>query len=103
MLVCQAEALRTVTRPFAAVGQTALTNYLLHTIICTTIFYGHGLGYYGSIDRLGQFGVVVGVWVVQLILSPLWLQRYRFGPTEWIWRSLTYGTRPPLRRSGAGI
>ncbi len=103
MLVCQAEALRTVTRPFAAVGQTALTNYLLHTIICTTIFYGHGLGYYGSIDRLGQFGVVVGVWVVQLILSPLWLQRYRFGPAEWIWRSLTYGTRPPLRRSGAGI
>ncbi len=103
MLVCQTEALRTVTRPFAAVGQTALTNYLLHTIICTTIFYGHGLGYYGSVDRLGQFGIVVGVWVVQLIASPLWLRRYRFGPAEWMWRSLTYGTRPPLRRDTTGV
>ena len=103
MLVCQTEGLRTVTRLFAAVGQTALTNYLLHTIICTTIFYGHGLGYYGSVDRLGQFGIVVGVWVVQLIASPLWLRRYRFGPAEWMWRSLTYGTRPPLRRDTTGV
>ena len=43
--------------------------------------------------------MVIGVWVVQLIASPLWLQRYRFGPAEWVWRSLTYGTRPPLRRT----
>ena len=103
MLVCQTAALRTVTRPFAAVGQMALTNYLLHTIICTTIFYGHGLGYYGSVDRLGQLGIVVGVWVVQLITSPLWLRRSRFGPAEWMWRSLTYGTRPPLRRDTTGV
>ena len=103
MLVCQTAALRTVTRPFAAVGQMALTNYLLHTIICTTIFYGHGLGYYGSVDRLGQLGIVVGVWVVQLIASPLWLRRYRFGPAEWMWRSLTYGTRPPLGRDTTGV
>ena len=99
MLACQSAALRRITRPFAAVGQTALTNYLVQTVICTTIFYGHGFGYYGSVDRLGQLGVVIGVWVVQLIASPLWLQRYRFGPAEWVWRSLTYGTRPPLRRT----
>ena len=99
MLVCQSAALRPLTRPFAAVGQMALTNYLLHTVICTTIFYGHGLGYYGSVDRLGQIGVVVGVWVVQLVVSPLWLRRFRFGPAEWVWRSLTYGERPPLRRA----
>ena len=103
MLVCQTKALRAVTRPFAAVGQMALTNYLLHTVICTTIFYGHGFGYYGSVDRLGQFGIVVGVWVVQLIASPLWLRRYRFGPAEWMWRSLTYGTRPPLRRPVSAV
>ena len=101
MLVCQSAALRPLTRPFAAVGQMALTNYLLHTVICTTIFYGHGLGYYGSVDRLGQIGVVVGVWVVQLVVSPLWLRRFRFGPAEWVWRSLTYGERPPLRRAPA--
>ena len=99
MLACRSTALRRATRPFAAVGQTALSNYLLQTVICTTIFYGHGLGLYGSVDRVGQLGVVAGVWAVQLIASPLWLRRYRFGPAEWVWRSLTYGTRPPLRRA----
>ena len=99
MLACQSAVLHRVTRPFAAVGQTALSNYLLQTVICTTIFYGRGLGYYGSVDRLGQLSVVVGVWVAQLVVSPLWLRHYRFGPAEWVWRSLTYGTRPPLRRA----
>ncbi|MYD85103.1 MAG: DUF418 domain-containing protein [Acidobacteria bacterium] len=99
MLACRSTALRRATRPFAAVGQTALSNYLLQTVICTTIFYGHGLGLYGSVDRVGQLGVVLGVWAVQLIASPLWLRRYRFGPAEWVWRSLTYGARPPLRRA----
>ena len=99
MLVCRTAALRRFTRPFAAVGQTALTNYLLQTILCTTIFYGHGLGWFGSVDRVGQIGVVAGVWALQLIASPLWLRRFRFGPAEWAWRSLTYGVRPPLRRT----
>ena len=97
MLACRTTALRCATRPFAAVGQMALTNYLLHTVICTTIFYGHGLGLYGSVDRLGQLGVVLGVWAVQLIASPLWLRWYRFGPAEWLWRSLTYGARVSMR------
>jgi uncharacterized protein len=99
MLACRTAALRPFTRPFAAVGQTALTNYLLQTVLCTTIFYGHGLGWFGSVDRVGQVGVVAGVWALQLIASPLWLRRFRFGPAEWVWRSLTYGTRPPLRRA----
>ncbi len=99
MLACRTPALRRVTRPFAAVGQTALTNYLLQTVICTTIFYGHGLGWFGAVERVGQAGLVVGVWAVQLIASPLWLRRYRFGPVEWAWRSLTYRARQPMRRS----
>ena len=94
MLACRTTALRRATRPFAAVGRTALSNYLLQTVICTTLFYGHGLGLYGSVDRVGQLGIVVGVWAVQLIVSPLWLRRYRFGPAEWVWRALTYGSRP---------
>ena len=101
MLACRTEALRRLTRPFAAVGQTALTNYLLQTVLCTTIFYGHGLGWFGSVDRLGQLGVVAGVWALQLVASPLWLRRFRFGPAEWAWRSLTYGARQPLRRTPA--
>ena len=103
MLACRSNALRRATRPFAAVGQTALTNYLLQTVLCTTIFYGHGFGLYGSVDRLGQLGVVVAVWAVQLIVSPLWLRRFRFGPAEWAWRSLTYGARQPLRRAPAPV
>ena len=99
MLVCRRAALRCLTRPLAAVGRTALTNYLLQTILCTTIFYGHGLGWFGSVDRAGQIGVVAAVWAVQLAASPLWLRWFRFGPAEWAWRWLTYGVRPPLRRT----
>ena len=98
MLACRREALRRFIRPFAAVGQTALTNYLLQTVICTAIFYGHGLGWFGSVDRVRQIVVVAGVWAVQLIASTLWLRLFRVGPAEWLWRSLTYGVRPPLRR-----
>ena len=101
MLACRTAALRGLTRPLAAVGRTALTNYLLQTILCTTIFYGHGLGWFGSVDRVGQLGVVAAVWAVQLVASPLWLRRFRFGPAEWAWRWLTYGVRPPLRRTPA--
>jgi len=99
MLACRNAALHGLTRPFAAVGQTALTNYLLQTVLCTLVFYGHGLGWFGSVDRVGQVGVVAAVWAMQLAASPLWLRRFRFGPAEWAWRSLTYGERQPLRRA----
>ncbi len=99
MLACRTAALRSLTRPFAAVGRTALTNYLLQTILCTTLFYGHGLGWFGFVDRAGQLGVVAAVWTIQLVASPLWLRRFRLGPAEWAWRSLTRGTWMPLRRT----
>ncbi|MFQ5741629.1 MAG: DUF418 domain-containing protein [Acidobacteriota bacterium] len=98
MLVCQRPALAALTRPFAAVGQMAFTNYLLHTVICTTIFYGYGFGLFGQVERVGQITIVGAVWVLQLIVSPLWLRYFRFGPLEWLWRSLTYRARQPLRR-----
>ena len=82
----------------AAVGQMALTNYLTHTIVCTTIFYGHGLGLFGSVDRTGQLLIVLAIWLGQLTLSPIWLKHFRFGPFEWLWRSLTYGAMQPMRR-----
>ncbi|MGH9812009.1 MAG: DUF418 domain-containing protein, partial [Candidatus Acidiferrales bacterium] len=99
MLVCKSGALGWLTARLAAVGQMAFTNYLLHTIICTTIFYGHGLGYFGSVERTGQILIVFAVWVFQLIVSPIWLRYYRFGPFEWLWRSLTYGSLQPFRRA----
>ncbi len=85
-----------LTRPFAAVGRTALSNYLLQTILCTTLFYGYGFGRFAAFDRTHQFYVVLAIWAVQLTLSPLWLLAFRFGPAEWIWRSITYGRLQPV-------
>ena len=99
MLVCQSRRLVPLTRPVAAVGRTALSNYILQSLICTTIFYGHGLGLFGSVDRVGQIGIVVAVWIVQLVISPLWLRYFLFGPMEWLWRSLTYWRPQPMRRA----
>jgi uncharacterized protein len=95
MLVCKSEALHRITRPFAAAGRMAFSNYIGQSLVGFFIFYG--LGYFNEIDRVGQIAIVFGVWVVQLIVSPLWLKRYRYGPLEWLWRSLTYGRRQPFR------
>ena len=98
MLVCKKGILSFVTSRLAAVGRTAFTNYLTQSILCTTIFYGFGLGLYGNVERVGQILIVFGVWILQLAVSPLWLRRFRFGPFEWAWRSLTYGRLQPMRR-----
>ena len=73
-----------------ATGRMAFTNYIGVSVICTLIFNGHGLGLFGTLDRLQQFLIVIAVWIVILIISPLVLKNYRFGPLEWLWRKLTY-------------
>ena len=90
MLLCKSSAIGFLQKWIAPVGRMALTNYLMQSIICTFIFYGHGLGYYGSVPRIGQLGIMVGVWILQIIYSKYWLDRFKFGPFEWLWRSLTY-------------
>lgn len=84
-------------RALAAVGQTAFSNYILTSILCTLVFYSYGLGYFGKWERYQVYGVVPLIWAINLILSPWWLKRYQYGPLEWVWRSLTYWQRPPLR------
>jgi uncharacterized protein len=101
MLASRTAALLPYTRRLAAVGRMAFTNYILHTVICTTIFYGHGFGLFGKVDRVWQLVIVVAVWALQLALSPLWLERFFFGPLEWLWRCLTYLQWEPLRRTSA--
>ena len=86
-----------ITSRLSAVGRLAFTTYILQTVICTTIFYGHGLGLFGRIDRSGQLLVVFAVWGFQLWLSPLWLRSFRFGPLGWLWRSLVYMKVQPMR------
>ena len=99
MLFCRRFGGGAVTGALSAVGRTAFSNYILQTVIATTIFYGHGLGLFGSVTRVEQAGVVVTIWVVQIVLSVLWLRFCRFGPLEWLWRTVTYGERQPLRKS----
>jgi uncharacterized protein len=98
MLACRSERLAAVRRPFAAVGRMAFTCYLMQSIICTTIFYGHGFGLFGSVERTGQALIVLAVWAFLLIACPLWLRSFRFGPFEWLWRSMTYGKLQPFRK-----
>jgi uncharacterized protein len=96
-LLCRAAADSRVTTALSAVGRTAFSNYLLQTVLATTIFYGHGLGLFGALSRAELLAVVVGIWAIQIPLSVAWLNRFQFGPLEWIWRTLTYGRRQPLR------
>ena len=97
MLVCRVGALRWLTGALAAVGRMALTNYLMQSLVCTFLFYWWGLGLWGTMSRGELMLVVVSIWLGQLILSPVWLARFRFGPMEWAWRSLTYWKRQPMR------
>ena len=99
MLICKLPNTWLFTRPLARVGQMALTNYLMQTIICTTVFYGHGLGFFGYFSRVQQILFVFGVWIFQFITSMVWLEYFKFGPFEWVWRSLTYWRLQPMRLS----
>jgi uncharacterized protein len=99
MLASKVAVLIPLTRRLAAVGRMAFTNYIMHTAVCTTLFYGHGFGLIGKVSRVGQFAIVLVIWAVQLVASPIWLCYFLFGPLEWLWRSLTYLQWEPLRRN----
>jgi uncharacterized protein len=97
MLIVQSGALSWLTQRLAAVGRMALSNYLTHSIVCTTLFYGYGFGLFGTINRTGLALIVLTIWIIQLVISPIWLKHFRFGPAEWVWRSLTYWRLQPMR------
>ncbi|CAI49817.1 DUF418 domain protein [Natronomonas pharaonis DSM 2160] len=97
MLFCRAAAESRAAGALAAVGRTAFSNYILQTVLATTLFYGHGVGWFGTLSRIELLGVVVAIWAIQVPLSVAWLRRYRFGPIEWLWRTLTYRQWQPLR------
>ena len=90
-------------RSLAAAGRMALTNYLLQSVICTTIFYGHGLGLFGRVDRAGQLAIVIGIWAFQLLASRAWLGYFTVGPVEWLTRWLVFGRRPTFVRSSPAV
>lgn len=85
-------------RMLAAVGRMALTNYLMHSLIAVFLFTGAGLALVGRLGRAELYLVVLAIWVFQLFASEWWMERFRFGPLEWLWRCLTYGAAPAMRR-----
>ncbi|MFC2949953.1 DUF418 domain-containing protein [Virgibacillus sediminis] len=89
---------RRIIRPFGWVGRMALSNYILQSLVSVLIFYGIGLGLYGEVSPTYTVLMVAGIFIAQIFLSRWWMARYRFGPLEWIWRSLTYGRKQPFRR-----
>ena len=90
---------------FAPVGRMALTNYLLQSVILVTIFNGYGLGMIGHIGPTVGLIIALTLYALQMMWSPIWLSHFRFGPMEWLWRSLTYGAAQPMRitRPAAGM
>jgi len=98
MIMVRSDNFNWLKSRLAAVGQMALTNYLMQSIICVFIFYGIGLGLFATVERIWQVGIVLSVWIVELIWSKPWLNKYLFGPFEWLWRSLTYWSIQPIKK-----
>jgi uncharacterized protein len=87
-----ARVLSVLVIPFRSVGRMALTNYISDTLIGTTYFYGHGLGKFGSLDRVHLLYMTLIIWACQLTLSTIYLRFFKQGPLEWIWHKIVYGT-----------
>ncbi|MCD4665775.1 MAG: DUF418 domain-containing protein, partial [Bacteroidales bacterium] len=99
MLICKSSKFIKFKHIFSAIGKMAFTNYILMSIICTFIFYGHGFGLFGQVERSLQILIVFAVWILILIISPIWLKHFQYGPLEWFWRVLTYWKLQPMRKS----
>jgi len=82
----------------AAAGRAAFTNYLGTSILMTTLFYGYGFGLYGELSRIELWLPVLATWALMLLWSKPWLERYHYGPLEWLWRSLSRWELQPMRR-----
>jgi uncharacterized protein len=98
ILLVKHAQIRWLTDRLAAVGQMAFSNYISHSIIYALVFYAPGLRMMGQLQRYQLYYVVLGIWLLNLVWSPIWLRYFRFGPLEWCWRSLTYWQRQPMRR-----
>jgi uncharacterized protein len=101
MLLIRTVASAGVRARLAATGRMAFTNYLMTSIVMTTIFYGYGLGLFGSVPRWALYFFCFGMWAAMLLWSKPWFDRYHYGPFEWLWRSLARRQLQPMRRNPA--
>ena len=98
-LIVTAGVMRWAVNAVSAVGRLALSNYLLQTVVTTSLMYWWGLGWFGDLARPSQIALVLAIYGLQIPLSVLWLRVFTIGPMEWIWRSLTYLRPQPMRRA----
>lgn len=98
MLFCKSPILNWLKKSLAAVGKMALSNYVMHSVIAMFLFTGAGFGLFGKLQRHELLYVVFSIWIVQLIVSPIWLKYFQYGPLEWIWRNLSYLKKHPFRK-----
>lgn len=99
VLFMQSHHARWLADRLIAAGRAAFSNYLGTSIVCTLLFNGYGLGWYGHLERWQCYGIVVVVWALILLWSKPWLDRFAYGPLEWLWRSLARGERQPFLKS----
>ena len=98
MIFCKSNFLNWLKSGLASVGKMALTNYMMHSIICMIVFTGVGFGLFNKLERYELLYVVFSIWIFQLILSPIWLTYFHYGPMEWLWRNLSYQKIHPIRK-----
>lgn len=97
LLLCRAFPGGWLAQRLAAVGRMALSNYLGQSLLCGLLFGSIGMGLYGQFTGYYLYGLVLLIWAAQIAFSNAWLAHFRYGPCEWLWRSLTYSARQPLR------
>lgn len=96
-LLLQREEWRRRLAPLGAVGRTALTNYLLQSAVYVLLFFGYGLGWFGQVGAFEGTVLALSMFALQVLASQWWLRRFRFGPVEWLWRTLTFAKLQPMR------
>ncbi|HED23838.1 MAG TPA: DUF418 domain-containing protein [Firmicutes bacterium] len=97
LIALQNGAGRKLLSPLAATGRMALSNYLAQTLICVFLFNGYGAGLYGRVSLSHGVLLTIGIYCLQVLWSNIWLKYFRYGPLEWLWRTITYGKNQPIR------
>lgn len=98
-LFVSVKAWQRALRPLANAGRMAFTNYIMQSVVCTLIFYSYGLGWYGQAGPAAASLLALAIFALQLVLSSLWFRRFRMGPLEWLWRSITYLSFSPGKQT----
>jgi uncharacterized protein len=97
VLLSRTEVVRRALKPLEAVGRMSITAYLGHSVVCSMLFYGYGLGWFGRVTKLQDVLICCALFVAELVFANAWFKYFKMGPVEWFWRWGTYGSRPAFR------